>query len=558
MPEDRSRFGIRNLLAAVALAVWGLVVAAFGPDPGLPGRDLGSLFGGLARQGLWFVPIGILVPMVLPRMRGILTGFFFVLLPSLVFGGAATILVAAAPASAPWRVLDDFAAPGPVDMLAPLAGMFAGVLFGVLLARGFGSALLVLPALAAIAAVLLAIAAVALLLLTDRVATTDPIGQRGPPSVEERAAFADFVRAGVGGSEAGLDRDFVERGFSIALAAAGAAPETRIRLVPAGDAVHLTASFPWSVPLIGERFWNLAATAEPKVRDQTLRLGFRSLRVGGVEAPAFWVRPVSRALSRFVGRREVVAGFLARFDEIRVEDSRLVARPAVRPDGAPGASAAVLAYLAQLERDADAIRARPDRFAGAIEGIFGLAAERSGSGGAVRENRAALLALGGAVGHPSLLDLAGVPGASESAGPLSRRLALTVHGRRDWARHFLLSAGLAQIAPAGIPDGAGLLKERLDAAPGARGFSFSDLLMNEAGTRFGDLATRDEAAARTLQERIARGIAEDDLIPRNSALPEGLSVVRLEAEFGDVHGERFRLVEAEIARRLSNMPFYRR
>ncbi len=82
--------------------------------------------------------------------------------------------------------------------------------------------------------------------------------------------------------------------------------------------------------------------------------------------------------------------------------------------------------------------------------------------------------------------------------------------------------------------------------------------MNEAGTRFGDLATRDEAAARALQGRIARGIAEDDLIPRDSALPEGLSVARLESEFGDVHGEGFRVVEAEIARRLGDLPLYGR
>lgn len=554
MADDRPRFGARNLLAAVALAAWAFIVAAFGPEGGLPGPDLGSLLGGLARQGLWFVPIGVLVPLVLPRMRGVLTGFFLVLLPSLGLGAAAAILVAAAPRAAPWRVFEDFAAPGPVELLAPLAGMFAGVLFGVLLARGLGSALLVLPALAAIAAVLLAIVAVALLLLTDRVATTDPIGQRGPPSAGDRAAFADFVRAGAAGSGAALDREFVESGFALALAGAGAGADTRIRLVPAGDAVEITASFPWQVPLLGERFWNLAATAEPSIRHETLRLGVRSLRIGGVEAPATWVRPVSRVLSRFAGRHEAVAGFLDRFDEVRVQDSRLVARSAAPAEAATG----VLDYLALLDRDADAIRARPDRFAAALAAVFGLAAERSPGGGAIRENRAALLALGGAVGHPTLLDLAGVEGASAAAEPLGGRLALTVHGRRDWARHFLLSAGLAQLALAGIPEGAGLLKERLDAAPGARGFSFADLLMNEAGARFGALATGDEAAARALQERVAGGITEDDLIPRDSALPEGVSVVRLESEFGDVHGEGFRLLEAEIARRLGEMPLYRR
>ena len=84
MSEERSRIGSRNLLAAVALLAYGWFAAAYGPDGSFPGSDFGSLAYGLSRQGLWFLPIGILIPLALPRMRGVLTGFFLVLLPSLL------------------------------------------------------------------------------------------------------------------------------------------------------------------------------------------------------------------------------------------------------------------------------------------------------------------------------------------------------------------------------------------------------------------------------------------------------------------------------------------
>ena len=178
MAEERSRFGVTNLLAAAALLGYGWFAAAYGPDGSFPGSDFGSLAYGLSRQGLWLVPVGILIPLVLPRARGVITGFFLVLLPSLAIGAVLTALVVAAPDAAPWRVLESFVVPDLAALLAPLTGMFVGVLFGAVVARGLGSALLLIPALIAIAAVLLASVAVLLLVLTDRVAVTDPIGPR--------------------------------------------------------------------------------------------------------------------------------------------------------------------------------------------------------------------------------------------------------------------------------------------------------------------------------------------------------------------------------------------
>ena len=81
MQEERSRFGVKNLLAAAALLGYGWFAAAYGPDGSFPGSDFGSLAYGLSRQGLWFIPVGILIPLVLPRVRGVITGFFLVLLP---------------------------------------------------------------------------------------------------------------------------------------------------------------------------------------------------------------------------------------------------------------------------------------------------------------------------------------------------------------------------------------------------------------------------------------------------------------------------------------------
>lgn len=557
MSEERSRFGARNLLAAAGLAAYGWFAAAYGPDGSFPGSDFGSLAYGLSRQGLWFIPVGILIPLVLPRMRGVMSGFFLVLIPSLAIGAVVTALVIAAPDAAPWRVFDNFAIPEVAVLLAPLTGMFVGALFGAVFARGLGSALLLIPVLVAIAAVLLASVAVLLLLLTDRVAVTDPIGPPGSPDGQYRDAFRDFYRDGAPGSEATLNAATFAAGFRLALAAIGVDPGVRLHAAPAGDAMEIAGSVPVSVPVFGERFLNIAATAQPTVKDGDFRAAFRSVRVGGIEAPSVLVRSSSRVLSRWLRRNAAVAALAAPFDDASVADSTIVVRWREGTETGAGVHSRVGGYLTLLARDADLLREQPDPTAAVLRRTFALAAVRSAGGDAVAENRAALLALGGAFGHPSLLDLARVPGGGEEASGLLERLPLSLHGRRDWARHFFLSAGIVQVAPDGVSGGAGLLKEQLDAAEGGTGFSFADLLMDEAGTRFGLVATGDAERARWIQVRLANGVREDDLAPRDSGLPEGLSAARLEAEFGGVGGEGFRDVEAEISRQVDALPLYR-
>lgn len=561
MPEAPPRFGLRNLAALAALAAWGWYAAAAGPDDSFPGRALGVLVQGLAVQALWFVPVGALVPLVLPRMRGVLSSFFLVLLPSVPIAGALTVLVAAAPEHAPWTVLQTFEMPGVLGLLAPLAGTLAGVLLGTVLANGLGAALLLIPALLGIGAVLLAITAVALLVLTDRVAAVEPVGSPAPAAPAYRAAVESAAPGDGGATRIAFDADALASALRLAVAAAGLSPTLRLGLAPRGGELEAVFSLPVEVPVAGPRFVNFRAAAQPALADGDFRAGLRSVSVGGLSVPHWWVRPASRVVSRWLARGSPLASVLRQMHdagvEFSVEGASLIV---LRSPGAErGAAEAPLVadYLARLEHEAEAIRNRPDRIAGALEAVFRLAAERSQVQGAVSENRAALLALGGAAGHPALLSLAGFPDAARAAGELGEALELTLSGRQDWARHFLLSAGLTQVAPDGLPEQVSLIKESLDAEAGGSGFSFTDLLMDAAGRRFALVATSSEPEARRMQEAVLAGIGEGDLAPRNAGLPEGLSSERLEEELGGVDGPGFRALEAEITSRLDDLPLYR-
>ncbi len=530
--EPPPRFGLRNLLALAGLAGWSWWIASLDLDLGLPGVDLASLARELPVQAAWFVPVGLLIPLALPRMRSLLGRFLLILLPSLAIGAVLATAIVAAPPDAPESVLQGFTVPGPFTLFVPLVGMAVGVLLGSLLAGSLGTALLLIPALLALAAILLAMAAVILLLLTDRIPIAEPIGEAGV--IESRMLLAD-LRDGKP-----LDSEQIAGGVRL-LAEAGMDPSFRLRLDPVGEGVRARISLPWDLPLLGVRYLNAEALAAPSVEGGAFRAGVRTLSVGGWRLPSRVVRAASRAGSRWASR------FLPYGPAHRVRGGH--------SDGHAVRNRRLVQVLEGLRERAAEIHSRPDRLAGAVTAAFALSREHSGLADPVEENRVALLALGGSAGHPSLLTLAGFPDTAEFAGALGRELEVTVFRRNDWARHFLGSAGLTQVGPVGMTEQAGALKERLDATRGS-GFSFSDLMMDSAGARFGRKATRDPAAARAMQARIAAGIMDADLVPDVAGLPEGISQARLEAEFGGFSGEAFREMEAEIERRLSQLTLY--
>ena len=528
------RFGFRNLAAFAGLAAWAYYAAVSEVDLGLPGASARALIEGLSWQALWFVPVGALSALALPRPRSLFYHLVFGFLPSAALGAVVVALIAQAPAEAPWRVLENPTAPPLLPLLAPLAGMVIGALIGLVLARGVGSALMLIPVLLAVGVVLVAIAAVALLLLTDRVAVAEPSSR--PPA---DGALSARLHPGAG--------------------AAGISSLFQSALLLEDEELELAVSLPWDAPVLGERFFNFTATASPWIGATQFHAGLRTLSVGGVGLPQSGVQLASDLLSRWLTGDPLAMGGsgMAPVESVWMDGSRVLVRLAGEEAAEALAALApsVSFYLDSLSGEAEAIRARRSRLAAAVGRAFALARGRSAEGGAVEQNRAVLLALGAAGGHPSLLSLAGMPAAVEPARGLGESLGLTLHGRNDWARHFLLSAGLTQVGEGGLTAGAGLLKERLDAAPGGTGFSFTDLLMDTAGARFGAAATEDESAARALQARLAEGVTDADLAPS----PTGIADLTppAGAEAGGPPAAELLAMEREIARRVDALRLYR-
>ena len=139
------------------------------------------------------------------------------------------------------------------------------------------------------------------------------------------------------------------------------------------------------------------------------------------------------------------------------------------------------------------------------------------------------------------------------AAPLART---TLRGRDDWTQHFFVSAALTVLSAQAPSDAIGLFKEELDAGGGS-GFSFGDLMADRAGTTFALLATQDDAAARSLQTRLAVGFRVDDFFPEAADLPENIQAAELEGRYGGVGGRLFRQYAAEVERRLWSCPAYR-
>jgi hypothetical protein len=102
----------------------------------------------------------------------------------------------------------------------------------------------------------------------------------------------------------------------------------------------------------------------------------------------------------------------------------------------------------------------------------------------------------------------------------------------------------------------GLLKEELDAGTGGSGFSFADLLADRAGTTFAVRATRDEATACAMQDRIARGFRVEEFFPPAADLPEGVTEAELQARYGGVGGEAYCQLIEEIERRIAACAAY--
>lgn len=184
--------------------------------------------------------------------------------------------------------------------------------------------------------------------------------------------------------------------------------------------------------------------------------------------------------------------------------------------------------------------------------LFELATTRAAAGDPVADNRAALMVLSAYVGGRSLKTLA--PEAAD--WPAARRVSVRLHGRVDLAKHFINSAVLAATGGEFISQAIGLSKE-LDDSRGGSGFSFVDLLADEAGTHLGKRLTESRVMARELQQRAAGTTREADWMPAPDGLQEAMTEAEFTQRYGGVGGEGYAKVLDDIEARIAAATLYR-
>lgn len=171
----------------------------------------------------------------------------------------------------------------------------------------------------------------------------------------------------------------------------------------------------------------------------------------------------------------------------------------------------------------------------------------------VRENNeAAILSLAILVGEDRVRRLARFRFSLKPSEVEKLRNRITLRKRNDLARHFWVSAGLTILSGEKQALAVGVGKELMDSTPGGSGFSFVDLLADQAGIRFAANAMRDEASAIAIKDLIEKKLEIHDVFPNIDELPEGISAERFQAEFGGMGGNKTRELLKDMQARLES------
>jgi len=575
-------FSLGHMLALGLLVTWTALLATDVLDsPSRAGSAGSGLFDLRSRSAVWSAVVAIVTWAALEVLRyaplGVLAVFTFldrprrlarVLLVALPAVGLALALAVLALNLEAWG--REGAAPGPLDLVLPGVGIVLGAAAGLAWRRGPRARLLFLPAVALLAALLLALAGavVGACLEAEPAAPTPPVVDSAGKRRIHAALRGKNPRTVPEGEQRSLALTRSEIDFVLAWGLPLVVGPERVRVaaqLDAPDRAGATASA--RLPGTG-RWLNVDASARVRVEKGHLEMGEARLRLGRIGVPAPLLAAAMPVLEVALQNDRRLRPVLEATDGLEIEPDR--ARVTYRRlDAPPGFFARLvwgegaeeemrLAVAAHARRLLDAAPwPRGDAgFGAALEIAFDSARARSGGGAAVKENRAAILALGLLLGHRRLEGFVGTVLEDEDRGRIAVLGRHTLRGRADWSRHFLVSAALTVLSAEAPSDAVGLLKEELDAARGS-GFSFGDLLADRTGTTFAAVATRDEASAVAMQERLARGFQPDDFFPEAADLPEDLPDAELLSVYGGVGGAGYQGVVDEIERRVAARPAYR-
>lgn len=388
----------------------------------------------------------------------------------------------------------------------------------------------------------------AVLLLTDGApaagdATAAPDAWQ---AVAAQGVLRNLRDAASGGGPVVVEADAAELAAVAAVANSALRPD-RVALAADAFGLHVTGSRP--LPM--GRWLNLgistgqggdgpppvtvrvgSVTLPPALARLAMAAGVRLLRARGFEVPD----PEAA-----VRRLRVADGHA--MAEIDLAGGGQLARAAAGVLRGGGGAAGAFCRLA-----AD-LRQRPGLdMAGLVRRAFAAPAE----GDLAQANRDTLVALTMLVVDRRVGLLGGVtPQATrDCAGSAAD---VTIHGRNDSPKHWLVSAALAVTTGAQLSTAAGEWKELADSVTDqgafrhgdASGFSLADIGADRAGELIG-LAAVDPARAGAVREALAR--ADDEtLLPRDLlAMGDGMSAEQFARTYGSTGDARFARVRARI------------
>ena len=287
--------------------------------------------------------------------------------------------------------------------------------------------------------------------------------------------------------------------------------------------------------------------------------GFDYLLVGSLPVPSFIA---DRALAWLAAHLGTTAeGRLAHdvVKSVRISDARVQVVYEWRDDIPDRLRAALLppADEARIKTYSDRLvevtgnlgAARSVSLSQLLPPMFALAQERAAAGDPARENRAAIVALAFYANGRGLSAV--IPAAKTWRRPAQR--SVTLDGREDFPKHFLISAAIAAEAGSPLADAIGLYKEVEDSRGGS-GFSFNDIAADRAGTRFGELAVK---APGKLQAALAAGVKERDFMPDVSDLPEFMPEAEFKKRYGGIGAPRYQKMMADIETRVGSSALFR-
>lgn len=307
------------------------------------------------------------------------------------------------------------------------------------------------------------------------------------------------------------------------------------------------------------RYLNVRA----EVADVADGIRIRSLSLGSLPLPGFVADALARLAHRRLLRDDTYATLAAAFARINFDENQATLDYRWQPQLLtrlerksaeflipPEEQATLLVYAERLDA---MIRHQPyGTTLPLVEVLAPLFAHARATGGdAAAENRAVLTALGAYLSGISVPKLLAGDSRSIRRAP---RVLLTLHGRRDFAEHFVISAAIAVNGGSRLANAIGLVKEEEDAGRGS-GFSFTDLAANRAGILVAERAGGDRADR--LQQRLAAARSDLDLLPDFQDLPEFMPQAEFDRRFGPVGGPRYQRVIERIDARLAAHPLVR-